>query len=568
MKELLLSGVIRPSQGAFSSPVILVKKDDSWRMCVDYRALNKVTIPDKFPIPVIDESLDKLHGAQYFSKIDLKSGYHQVRMRQEDIHKTAFRTHKGHYEFLVMPFGLTNAPSTFQALINKVFKPMLRRYVLVFFDDILVYSTTWQDHIRHLNSVLSVLAEQQLVANKKKCSFGRLSVEYLDHVISQEGVSMVQSKISSLLEWPVPKNVKGIRGFLGLTGYYRKFIRDYGKVARPLTDLTKKEGFKWGAKEQSAFEELQHKVTSAPVLALPDFTKEFFTESDAFGNRLGAILIQDKKPIAFFNKGLSDRNLNKSTYEKELMVVVLAIQHWCLYLIGNKFTVCTDQKSLKQLIQQRVTAMDQQNWMAKLLGYQFDVVYKPGLENKVADALSRQFDVSSNNSIVVLTDSDDRLALKSMIFRPEWLDFKTVHEEVQQDPTLQAIISALKQGETTKSGFVLQNGVLLYQDRLVMSDLSTFVPIILKEFHSTTQGGHSGFYRTYHRLAANLYWKGMKKDIQTFVQNCIVSQCNKYATSTPGGLLQPLPIPNQVWAIFPWTSLLAFQSLKGSKLFL
>lgn len=383
-------------------------------------------------------------------------------MRQEDIHKTAFRTHEGHYEFLVMPFGLTNAPSTFQALINKVFKPMLRRYVLVFFDDILVYSTTWQDQIRHLNSVLSVLAEQQLVANKKKCSFSRLSVEYLDHVISQEGVSMVPPKISSLLEWPVPKNVKGIRGFLGLTGYYRKFIRDYGKVARPLTDLTKKEGFKWGAKEQSAFEELQHKVTSAPVLALPDFTKEFFTESDASGNGLGAILIQDKKPIAFFNKGLSDRNLNKSTYEKELMVVVLAIQHWRLYQIGNKFTVCTDQKSLKQLIQQRLTAMDQQNWVAKLLGYQFDVVYKPGLENKVAGALSRQFDVSSNNSMVVLTDSDDRLALNSMIFRPEWLDFKTVHEEVQQDPTLQAIISALKQGETTKSGFVLPNGILLY----------------------------------------------------------------------------------------------------------
>jgi hypothetical protein len=342
-------------------------------------------------MPTVDELLDELHGAQYFSKLDLRSGYHQILIKPEDCSKTAFRTHHSHYEWLVMPFGLTNAPATFQSLMNKIFQSALRRFVLVFFDDILVYSPSWQNHLQHLEWVLQVLAQHELFAKLSKCSFGQKEVDYLGHIVSGSGVSMDANKVKDVLAWPQPTNVKQLRGFLGLTGYYRRFVKGYAQIASPLTELLRKDAFVWNPTAESSFHQLKQAITTAPVLKLPNFAEPFTLEIDASGIGVGAVLGQGGHPIAYFSKKLSLRRQKQSAYIRELLAITEALAKFRHYLLGHKFVLKTDQKSLRSLLDQSLQTPEQQAWLHKFIGFDFQIEYKPGKENIPADALSRMF---------------------------------------------------------------------------------------------------------------------------------------------------------------------------------
>lgn len=331
---------------------------------------------DKFPIPTIDEILDELSGSAYFSKLDLRSGYHQIRMHEEDIHKTAFQTHLGHYEFVVMPFGLTNARSTFQATMNRLFQPHLRRFVAVFFDDILVYSPTLETHCTHLVTVLQLLKDHSFFVKLSKCSFGQTSIDYLGHIVSKQGVSVDPQKISAMVDWAPPTNIKQLRGFLGLTGYHRRFVKGYAHIAYPLTELLKNAQFVWTAAAQQAFDELKQRMVSTPVLALPDFTKLFFVETDASGYGIGAVLSQDGHPLAFFSKKLSHRLSLASAYVRELYAVTQAVMKWRHYLLGRKFIIQTGHRSLRELVRQVIQTPEQQFYLAKLMGFTYEIVYR------------------------------------------------------------------------------------------------------------------------------------------------------------------------------------------------
>ena len=353
LAELIALGFIQPSKSPYGAPVLFVKKKDgTTRMCIDYRALNDITIKNAYPLPLVGELFDRLQGAKYFSKIDLRSGYHQIRVASEDVPKTAFRTRYGHFEFLVLPFGLTNAPATFMHLMHQTFRQYLDDFVIVFLDDILIYSRTLAEHHIHIRKVLDILRSQKLFGKESKCEFFRSDVEFLGHIVGRDGLRMMSDKIEAVAAWPTPTSVTQVRAFLGTIGFYRRFIRDFSAVAAPLSDLTKNDAtWRWTPTEESAFRRMIALAVAAPVLVLPDPNIPYVVHTDASGFATGAVLSQDQgnglQPIAYMSKKMLPAETRYPVHEQELLAIIQALGTWKHYLMGAKFTVMTDHRSLQ-----------------------------------------------------------------------------------------------------------------------------------------------------------------------------------------------------------------------------
>ncbi|KAK1617173.1 hypothetical protein QYE76_022690 [Lolium multiflorum] len=382
LDDMLAKGLIRPSASPWRSPVLFVdKKDGTIRLCTDYRKLNDVTIKNKYPLPKIEDLFDQLTGATVFSKIDLRTGYHQLKIRASDIPKTAFTTRYGLYEYNVMSFGLTNAPAYFMNLMNKIFMNFLDKFVVVFIDDILIYSKTEEEHEQHLEMVLETLREHQLYAKFSKCEFWLREVGFLGHILSAGGIAVDPSKIKTVAEWKAPTTQTEVRAFLGLAGYYRRFVEGFSSIARPMTQLLKKDKkFEWTNKCEESFQQLKSRLTSAPILIMPDITKPFDVYCDASKIGLGCVLMQEGKVISYLSRQLKQHEQNYPTHDLELAAVVLALKVWRHYLMGNRCEIYSDHKSLKYIFTQKELNMRQRRWLELIKDYDMDIHYHPGPE--------------------------------------------------------------------------------------------------------------------------------------------------------------------------------------------
>src|SRR5512136_2028050 len=505
--EQLQKGYIRPSTSPWGAPVIFVeKKDKTKRMCVDYRALNEVTIKNKYPLPRIDDLFDQLKGATVFSKIDLRSGYHQLRIREEDIPKTAFITRYGLFECTVMSFGLTNAPAFFMNLMNKVFMEYLDKFVVVFIDDILIYSRTKEEHEEHLRLALEKLREHQLYAKFSKCEFWLSEVKFLGHVISAGGVAVDPSNVESVTNWKQPKTVSEIRSFLGLAGYYRRFIENFSKIAKPMTRLLQKDvKYKWSEDCERSFQELKKRLVTAPVLILPDSRKGFQVYCDASRLGLGCVLMQDGKVVAYASRQLRPHEKNYPTHDLELAAVVHALKIWRHYLFGTRTEVYTDHKSLKYIFTQPDLNMRQRRWLELIKDYDMGIHYHPGKANVVADALSRKGYCNATEGRQLpleLCKDFERLNLgivsrgfvAALEAKPTLID--QVREAQVSDSDIQEIKKNMRRGKAI--GFLEdEQGTVWLGERICVPENKELKDTIMKEAHETLYSIHPGSTKMY-----------------------------------------------------------------------
>ncbi|KAG1968655.1 retrotransposable element [Pimephales promelas] len=529
ISDSLATGFIRPSSSPAGAGFFFVgKKDGSLRPCIDYRGLNNITVKNTYPLPLMSSAFERLQGASIFTKLDLRNAYHLVRIREGDEWKTAFNTPRGHFEYLVMPFGLSNSPAVFQALVNDVLRDMVDQFIYVYLDDILIFSSSLQEHVQHVRRVLQRLLENGLFVKAEKCVFHAQSVPFLGHIISVEGVRMDPDKVKAVVDWPSPDSRKALLRFLGFANFYRRFIRNFSRLAAPLTALASpRTTFRWSDAAEAAFAKLKGCFVSAPILITPDPSRQFMVEVDASEVGVGAVLSQrspsdDKMhPCAFFSHRLSPAESNYDIGNRELLAVKLALEEWRHWLEGSgvPFIVWTDHKNLEYIRTAKRLNSRQARWALFFGRFDFTISYRPGSKNIKPDSLSRIFDRS------------DRPSTPECIL-PENLFISTLTWEVESK------VKKALEGVTPPTRCP--------PNRLFVPE--SLRSSVIQWGHCSNVACHPGVNRTMFLVKQRFWWPLMARDVRSFVLACSVCATGKTSNRPPDGLLQPLPVPSRPWS--------------------
>ncbi|SPC63566.1 related to transposon-encoded proteins with TYA, reverse transcriptase, integrase domains in various combinations [Ustilago sp. UG-2017b] len=568
----LEEGKSPPFGPIYTSPILFVKKKDgSLRLCVDYRGLNQITIRNRYPLPLIDELLDRLCEARFFTHIDLRSAYNLLRIAKGDKWKTAFHTRYGLFQNNVMPFGLTNAPASFQHLMNDTFKDMLDRSLIIYLDDLLIYSSTLEQHQGHVSAVLARLRQAGLYAKAEKCQFSTLQTEFLGFVVSDQGVSMDPSKTEVITNWPVPKSTHDVQVFLGFCNFYRKFIPQYSRTAYPLTQLLRKEAqstpFAWNHAAQHAFEQLRSSFNTDTILRHFDPARPIIVETDASDFAVAAVLSQSfdqgaRHPIAFFSKKLDPAQLNYPIFDKEMFAIVAAFKHWRQYLEGAKFPVqvLTDHRSLEYFTTTKQLNRRQARWSELLPDFDFVIQYRPGAQAGLPDTLTRRSDMrpmdkgpslmqehNPNNFQALLKPHQLRLAATGILTVKSDITDK-IRDALSSDSWTSALLEQAHLGSPPLGFAINSMNLLTYWDSVCVPDVDNLRLLIVQDRHNSPSVGHPGRRKTLSLVRRSFFWPGVSKFVHTFVDSCETCRRIKAVRHKPYGHLKSLPVPPHPWS--------------------
>lgn len=563
LKELLELKLIQPSNSPWGAPVLFCrKKDGTLRMCIDYRALNQLTVKDTSPLPRIDECLDRLKGASYFTSLDLKSGYHQIRIRPKDVPKTGFNTRWGKWEFLCLPFGLSNGPPSFQKWMNELLGDYIDESALVYLDDVLIFSKNLEDHKKHVREILRKFEAEQLVVNKAKCNFGQRTLTFLGYEISEKGILPSREKVKAVQDWPVPTNVQQVRQFLGLSQHYRRFIRQFSSLAVPLTDLTrgtgpKKRVIEWTTACQKSFDTIKSKLTSAPLLQLPNMSLPFRIETDSSDYGIGCVLLQpssqDPKewhPVAFESKKLSTEEQKFPAQERELIGIVHALRTWRCYVDGCSagYVVYSDHNPLVYFRKQKKPTPRLVRWISELELYSPVIMYKSGKTNVVADALSR---IGSPSSSSETMEPKYLYAIWCKLapgLKSDWpLLYTGDREEQVKDPDLKKLLQRQREHFVVKNNNVFRKVKHKNHDNEEVIKEVKFVPFVdradlVSKYHEGF--GHASFKNVYNMFHVRYWWPNMRTDIETWLSRCPSCQLCSKKNRSHQDVMHPMAVPH------------------------